>query len=309
MKVLITGSTGFIGSALLKLAVKNTDYTEIYTVSRTWRATEKDEPKHKGHYAVDLSLQSEAEWLFQQVKPDIIFHLAGNPIVKVDEKNINAAYSQNVLTTHNLVHFCPKGCKFILASTILVYGLFDRYGEEYYINETSPTIPNSVYALSKLAAEEIAFLYDRREEIELTIARLCANVGPGATHGVLRDFIAKAKSDNPYFEIIGDEPGSAKPFMYVYDTAALLMFLAKLDDGELIYNLCPSDNINTLQISKIVQEELGTNKPIKWLGEQANWVGDDRCINVDSINHTNYNINWQFNTSEKAIRESVKWIK
>jgi len=303
-KVLITGANGFIGGYLLEFAKHNADYTEVYTVSRGPCEVEEHR-KHERHFRLDLSIQCEVEWLFQQIQPDVIFHLAGYPLVKVDEKNINECFRANTLTTHNLVHFCPKGCTFVLASTIIVYGDSAEFSPDYACEEFSPELPTSMYAVSKHAAEEIVIVHNNRKDIRGINARLSANVGIAATHGVLRDFIAKAKSDNPEFEILGDAPGSCKPYTYVGDTAMALIVLADRAKYP-YYNVCNSDSITTERISQIVQEECGTSKPIKWLGEQANWVGDNRLLRVSSEAYKKEFHEFHCPTSESAIRQAVR---
>lgn len=303
-KVLITGANGFLGTYLLALAKQNREYSEIYTTSRRPFSVEPC-TKHKRNFMIDLAIQSDVEWLFQQIKPDIIFHLAGNPIVKVDEKDINNAFRNNVHTTHNLVHFCPKGCTFVLASTILVYGDKSQLSNnDYLCEEGNGEYPTSVYALSKLAAEHLIDIHTSRGDIYGISARLCANVGEVATHGVLKDFIAKAKSDSEYFDIIGDQPGSTKPYMYAGDTAYALIVIANERSPVRLYNVSNSDSLSSEQISKIVQEECGTNKPIRWLGEKANWVGDNKYIRT-----ANYYLSKIYkipNSSEMAIRKVVR---
>lgn len=305
MKVLITGSTGFIGRNLLNLAMFNADYSEIRTVSR--RAMLPDEGrKHKVHISADISMQSEVDWLMSEYQPDIIFHLAGHPIVKVEPTAINRAIDYNVKTTHNLLSAAPKGCKFVLASTVLVYGRAIDYISCSFCSERTTTIPNSVYAISKLMAEELVWLYSRRGDVIGQIARLTANVGCGATHGVLKDFIRKAKSDSEYFEVIGDKPGSRKPYTYVLDTCAALMVLARQNKSGM-YNISPNDTLTSEEIANIVQDELGTNKPLKWLGEQANWVGDDKVVTIDGDHYRSQTgCEFQCKTSELAIRRAVR---
>lgn len=304
MKILITGSNGFIGSNLLELAKHNAEYSEIYTASR---GISKNvlEKKHKAHFCVDLSIQSEVEYLFTRIQPDLIFHLAGEPVVRIDNKDVNKAIRGNVETTHNLLRFCPEMCKFIYTSSVIVYG-DGRDDYPYSELDIDITKPTSVYGYSKLMAENLINLYTEQGKIIGYNARLCANVGFGATHGILKDFILKSKSNNSYFEILGDEPGSCKPYMYVLDTCAALMLLAKCKYPE-SYNICNNDKLNTRQISEIVQDELKTNKPIKWLGEKANWVGDNRLIYCSNWNMKEVlNFTPQFETSEVAIRYVVR---
>ena len=112
--------------------------------------------------------------------------------------------------------------------------------------------------------------------------------------------------NNPTLEALGDKPGSTKPYCYIDDLIDGLLLLAMKDiTGE--YNICPDDQINIEEVAKAVMSGLEVYKEIEWLGESANWKGDNRIISVS--NSKMKSIGWSPKYSSKqAIIKAVKDI-
>ena len=73
------------------------------------------------------------------------------------------------------------------------------------------------------------------------------------------------------------------------------------------YNICPDDQINIEEVAKAVMSGLEVYKEIEWLGESANWKGDNRIISVS--NSKMKSIGWSPKYSSKqAIIKAVKDI-
>ena len=68
-----------------------------------------------------------------------------------------------------------------------------------------------------------------------------------------------------------------------------------------ILNIGPQDNINILDLANEVMSELDIIKPIKWLGEEAGWIGDDKYVSIKS--------SVPCRSSQKAIVDYVKEYK
>lgn len=297
MKVLITGATGFIGSYLTKSIINNPKYTEICTTGRKeWNNKLWSTRCH--HKIIDLGNQWEVERLFSEFKPDVIFHLAGNPLPKLDEQNPTRIWQDNVVATHNLLHFCPEGCNFVYASSVVVYG--DMPGIHYECDELRPT---SIYGLTKLAGEEAVRIYDANGKINGKIARLSATIGKGSSHGIIIDLINKIKLENPYLEVIGDCPGSSKSYVYIDDTIDALIKISNTNKYE-TYNISSDGIASCKDIAEIIINNFDKNKYIKWLGNNANWVGDNKILEI-SNDKLKY-LNWKSKSAIKAVELAVK---
>lgn len=279
MKALITGASGFIGSNLLRAVLNSSIFHEVRTLGRRVLRTEHE--KHTQHYQQDLARECDIEgWL-----PDVVFHLAASAV----PRNAKAdAIENNVIGTFNLLQNL-RDCHVVYASSVTVYGdyMYRRIRSNdnlhYQYSEVDRCRPTSIYGITKLTSEHLLRVAcEQRPGLTGVSLRLCANVGKGNTHGILRDFIRKVQADEDYFEIIGDEPGSIKPFLHVDDASGALMHFATARGGTDYnqYNIAGHGSLSAKDIAKIVLKKYESNKKVRWLGESANWPGDNKLIRV-----------------------------
>jgi len=305
-KILVTGEHGFIGKNVLHYLIDQ--YYEAgpnQTLEEFCRENNKYEVTgfSSGENNCRVDNVEDVKRRMEEIKPDVIVHLAAIPVIKPDDKNPSQILKTNIEGTFNLVHYAPKGCKFIFASTITVYGDSDGFSK---FTENHVCSPTSIYASTKLAAENIINVYTKQGHIDGYSLRICANVGPYATHGIVPDFIKKVKSDSPTLDCLGDWPGSSKPFIHVEDTCKAILHLIENTHDIKTYNLCANDIINVENIAKIVMDVMKIHKPINFLGSGANWKGDNRLIKASNQLANNY-LQWKpSHSSTGAIYKAVK---
>lgn len=287
-KVLVTGATGFMGRSLVeKLQIMDDVFSSVITMSRR---PYLNAPRKSTHYTCNLGEVDKTSYGYSclekicaQHKPDIIFHLASNPLTKLDENNPHNIVLDNVISAHKVAHAAPEGCRVVMASSITVYGdwIFKASdGPEVYTEEMA-TKPTSLYGITKRTSESILSSYVGMGRISAASLRLCATVGPNLTHGVVKDFIRKLHSTNHYLEALGDYPGSTKPYLHINDAVNAFILLGLSEaDGE--FNVCPDNEITVEEVAKAVMVGTGINKEIKWMGESANWKGDNRFIKASN---------------------------
>ena len=304
MSILITGATGFIGGALAFRLLRD-GHRDIVTFSK-----KPIQAKATEHYCCDLGDPKNVgknDAMFAKIcrehNPEIIFHLAGNPSSKLDRNNPYKILFDNIISTQRVLNHAPENCRVVFASSIIVYGdwLFDKDPQGKYV-ETDNTHPTSVYGMTKLASENLVDLYSNMGTVNGVSLRLCATVGKAATHGVVKDFVRKLSEPLEYLEILGDPPGSTKPYCHIDDVVDALILLANSKESG-AFNVLPEDSINIEQVANAVMEATNIHKPIEWLGEAANWKGDNRIIRAS--NQKLRSLGWapKFK-SEDAIREA-----
>lgn len=303
-RILVTGATGFIGHALIaRLQRENLQIVGLSRHASIYPWDMREGPYFQ-HVFCDLTCESQVVRVMLQFKPDVVYHLAGNPIVK-EGADPTALTSSNVLPTHTLLAYAPEGCRFVLASSATVYG---NILETERCNEWSRLRPNSVYAATKVASEALVEAYTQLGRVRGVSARLVANVGPWPTHGVIHDFVQKLLSPNPVLEVLGEAPGSLKPYCHVSDTveALVLMGLKYPTDSRPVYNIAPEDELTIEQVAELVMQGLRICKPIKWLGAETNWKGDQSVVQVWS-NEIRY-LGWmpKYPTSADAVLAAVQ---
>ena len=307
MSVLVTGANGFVGRHLIKkLYSYRQTFGEIITTSRRHF---KSPYSHK-HYRCDLGFSdtTDAEfsclqYMCKKHEPSYIFHLASKATVKMQGDDPFDIIQDNILSTQKICQWAPKGARVVLASSVIVYGDWS----DLYIEEDK-TEPTSIYGMTKRASESILNYYTETGQISGVSARMCATVGRGLTHGVVYDFMRKIKN-NPVLEALGSSPGSTKPYCHVDDTTDALILLALKEEVEKYYNIVPSDVININQVADSVMKGMNVEKEIVWLGDEANWSGDNNLINT--LNTKLKSIGWQnkYNSKEaivKAVEDTIK---
>jgi len=282
MKALVTGATGFLGRHLVRRLMREHEITHIVGTSRSAKNyigdIPLDDPFGYREVCCDVTNENEVAQLMLLYKPDIVFHMAANPIVKEDRARPTEISRTNILATHILLAYAQPLSRFVFASSATVYGndAFD------WAHEAMPANPNAVYGATKAASEALVNAYHHLGRVSGLSLRYVANVGEGATHGVVKDIIAKLKGDNPYLELLGDRPGSTKHYVHVSDTVEATVLLGLTPGLSGAVNVANDDQLNIEELAQVIMDTLGIHKPLKWLGEGANWKGDNRVVRVDN---------------------------
>jgi dTDP-4-dehydrorhamnose reductase len=144
MKIIITGGSGLLGQYLNVLLSRENDLMTIYH-------------RHVGNckeyhsLKIDIRNQITLGELFNQFRPNIVIHLAGNSdVILPDSISSKDVYALNVSVSKNIAELCQKyNSKLIFASTDLVYAGY----RGSTLKEDSKLIPLSLYAETKLMAE------------------------------------------------------------------------------------------------------------------------------------------------------------
>ena len=75
------------------------------------------------------------------------------------------------------------------------------------------------------------------------------------------------------------------------------------------YNVVPDDTANIEEIAHAVMEVCDIHKPIEWLGEEANWKGDNKLISVDNNKLKTAGFEMKYPNSVDAIKRAVKEMR
>jgi GDP-4-dehydro-6-deoxy-D-mannose reductase len=178
VKVLVTGTGGFVGPHLARLLVAR-GHVVIGLDRRAGTVTEGVR-----QVAADLGDAEALAGVAEELRPDAVVHLAGWSHVGRSWDSPAATYSANVVGTLNLYSALYRvlgtNCRFLHVSSADVYG-----GSGIVpANETTPARPNSPYAASKLASEEaLRLLAAAGRGPRLIIARPFNHIGPGQAPG------------------------------------------------------------------------------------------------------------------------------
>jgi nucleoside-diphosphate-sugar epimerase len=233
MKIILTGSNGFLGNIFLKhLAINN----NVQTLNR-------NNSTYNCNLAYEIpNLDSDIE---------IVIHSAG--LAHLHKSDNYIFLLNNVIATENLLKSlekCTKVKKFIFISSVSVYGT--DYGEK--ITEDSPLLANDPYGKSKIKAENIIIEWCSRNDILYTILRLPLVIGDNPP-GNLKNMI-KGLKQGFYFNI---GSGAAKKSMVVADDVAKI--LLKPINHSIILNLTDGYDPSFYELSLAISKKYAYNKP------------------------------------------------
>ncbi|UXZ95764.1 GDP-mannose 4,6-dehydratase [Pseudomonas phytophila] len=171
-RALITGIHGFTGRYMA--AELKAQGCEVIGIGR-------QSSEEAGYYQVDLADTAALQKLLAEIQPDIVVHLAA--VAFVGHGVADAFYQVNLIGTRNLleaIDACGKTPDCVLiASSANVYG----NASEGSLDETTPASPANDYAVSKLAMEHMANLWQAR--LPLIIARPFNYTGVGQDENFL----------------------------------------------------------------------------------------------------------------------------
>ena len=204
-RVLITGSAGFIGSALCLELLKNETYVigidnhNDYYDPKLKEARLKRHIDHQNyeHNRVDIENHGDINKIFKKHKFDAVINLAAQAGVRYSLKNPNAYIKTNIMGFMNILECCQehKIKHLIYASSSSVYGAIKEipFSEDQNVDH-----PISIYAATKKANELMAHSYSHLYKMPTTGLRFFTVYGPwGRPDMALQSFTKSILENKP----------------------------------------------------------------------------------------------------------------
>lgn len=187
MRVLVTGSQGFVGRHLIRELRRHNGSIGAFDL-----APAGDQCAGIDYYQGDIQNRQAVEQAVQRFLPEACIHLSGLAFVPEGWINTEAIFSVNVIGTINLLEACRQhvpSARVLVISSAEVYG---RQSGQRPVNEKDPFYPDNPYAISKAAADHITLLYARQYSMFAMVARPGNHIGPGqSANFVVSSFAAQ----------------------------------------------------------------------------------------------------------------------
>lgn len=332
-RVLITGHTGFKGSWLLVwlnmlgadvygLSLSPLDGKSLFVEITNEKVLSKD-------YFADIRDIEKLKRIMNEINPEIVFHLAAQPLVRESYKNPLETWSTNLLGSLNLLEsltIIKNNCAIIMVTTDKVYKNMEW---DYGYRENDQLGGHDPYSASK-AATEIAIsswrdsfcsINQKGSHLAIASARSGNVIGGGdwAKDRIFPDVIRSLENDKKIFI---RNPKSTRPWQHVLDPLAGYLILAeKLFQSN---NQLNKDSNNIYNSAFNFGPNISSNKTVEFLVYEIikYWPGDIKKNNDDfnkfheaeklhlqidkAFNLLNWKPIWNL---EFSVKRTVEWYK
>ena len=324
MRVLVTGGAGFIGSALVRMLIGETD-VEVVNVDKLTYAGNlaslsmvASDPRYR-FVRADICDRLAITDLFDQVKPDLVMHLAAESHVdrSIDgpadfiETNIVGTYTLlDVARSYwsNLSSRRKERFRFHHISTDEVFG---SLGPDGRFTESSPYAPNSPYSASKAASDHLVRAWHHTFGLPVIITNCSNNYGPYQFPEKLIPLVILNGLEGKPLPVYGAGE-NVRDWLYVDDHAHALWIAATKGRVGETYNIGGEAELRNIDVVQKICDVLDELAPVARLRRElitfvADRPGHDARYAMD-ISKVRRDLGWEpRETFDTALRKTVAW--
>ncbi len=242
-RVLITGSSGFVGRHLMSFF-------------RTHKANVLGLTRHpwdtKAEKSIDVSNRAAVTGIMRDFRPQVVFHLASEAVVEAGQSHPYETFHNNIISTLNVLEACRvlRVPRIIIASTTHVYG-----DAPLPYQEDEPARPSRPYETSKTASDLIAQSYADSYNLPVLIPRFANIYGPGDTNTtriIPKTIRAIMKGEQPTLW----DGKARRDYLYIDDAVHAYDSLGKLTENQIernrIYNFATGTSVSARKLMEMI---------------------------------------------------------
>lgn len=318
-KILVTGHTGFKGTWLCRILVNAGAEVTGYSLNPPTDPALFKMAGLEGRMTSvigDIRDLAHMKEVFAKVQPEIVLHLAAQPIVRDSYKDPVYTYETNVMGTVNIlecVRLFPCVKSFLNVTTDKVY---ENMEWEYGYRENDRLDGYDPYSNSKSCSELVTHSYQKSffadGHCAISTSRAGNVIGGGdfANDRIVPDCMRAAMKKEA---IIVRNPHSTRPYQHVLEPLAAYLMIAKaqLENGALAgyYNVGPDDKdcVTTGNLVDMVCEAWGDG--LTWINQHDGGPHEANFLKLD-CSKLKATFGWrpQYGVKE-AIELTVEWYK
>ena len=329
MKILVTGGAGFIGSAVIRHIINNTQDSVINVDKLTYAGNLESlvEVENNERYAfeqVDICDRAELDRVFAEHQPDAVMHLAAESHVDRSIDGPAAFIETNIVGTYTILEATraywnqldeshKTAFRFHHISTDEVYG--DLEGTDDLFTETTSYEPSSPYSASKASSDHLVRAWLRTYGLPTIVTNCSNNYGPYHFPEKLIPLIILNALDGKSLPVYGDGM-QIRDWLYVEDHASALYTVVTQGEIGETYNIGGHNEKANIEVVKTIcslLEELVPNKPqgVTQYQDLITYVtdrpGHDIRYAIDASKIAR-ELGWKpAETFESGIRKTVEW--
>ncbi|WP_413738016.1 dTDP-glucose 4,6-dehydratase [Sodalis sp. RH21] len=329
MKILVTGGAGFIGSAVVRHIIENTQDQALVVDSLTYAGNLESlaDVSNNDRYSferVNICDRAELDRVFKQHQPDAVMHLAAESHVDRSIDGPSAFMETNIIGTYTLLEAARQywlalddkrksAFRFHHISTDEVYG--DLHGTDDLFTETTPYAPSSPYSASKASSDHLVRAWHRTYGLPTLVTNCSNNYGPyHFPEKLIPLTILNAIAGKP-LPVYGNG-AQIRDWLYVEDHARALYKVVTTGVLGETYNIGGHNERKNIEVVKTIcalLDELVPNKPsgVSRYEDLITYVtdrpGHDLRYAIDGAK-IKRELGWQpLETFESGIRKTVEW--
>jgi dTDP-glucose 4,6-dehydratase len=328
-KLLITGGAGFIGSAVIRHIIENTDHSVVNVDKLTYAGNLEslESVENNSRYAfeqVDICDANEIKRVFNEHQPDIVMHLAAESHVDRSIDGPGEFIQTNIVGTYVLLEEArgywsslegdkKDSFRFHHVSTDEVYG--DLEGTDDLFTEETSYAPSSPYSAAKASSDHLVRAWQRTFKFPTLITNCSNNYGPYQFPEKLIPLIILNALEGKDLPIYGNGK-QIRDWLYVDDHARALLHVALTGKISETYNIGGHNELQNIEVVKTVCSILDELVPSKLDGidqyeQLITYVGDRAGHDVRyAIDATKIDkeLNWTPDeTFATGIKKTVEW--